>query len=33
MSSAPAFPLEARASQIFGLYSGLVYFTPLLNPS
>jgi hypothetical protein len=33
MPSAPAFQLAALASQIFGLYSGFIYFTPLLDPS
>jgi hypothetical protein len=33
LSSATAFRPEALASQIFGLYSGFIYFTPLLDPS
>jgi len=33
LSSVTAFQLQAVASQIFGLSSGFVYFTPLLDPS
>jgi hypothetical protein len=33
LSGAPAFQVEALASQSFGLSSGFVYFTPLLDPS
>jgi hypothetical protein len=33
LSSAAVFQLEALAPQIFGLYSGFIYFTRLLDPS